>query len=238
MLEHYIAMVEQHCAADISAQILALNTRNRAASAQMDSIWRTVQTVDLLPCHEGFLGFLSYSISASSPYNVVEKYLDTIFRVHHARRPVLRDGVVHAFERINQSDVDHRRYFKAAGTYRLTLPPRLHERLAPLPFSGFNDEGYSYHLYLVMIDDPKGLAGFEAALTRLASDVPSVGGIVSELCDLAISFKQEGRDPGPILDVLAPFKTDNRRGRGVNGPGTGGAVNTCVLFTFRHLGYE
>lgn len=236
MLEHYIEMVEQRCAANIAVEIRALDMDRSETAPQIHTLSQTLGGGDANPCLEAYVGYLSCSINADTSAEVVNRYLNAAAAIDPSLRASLRDAVDSAYRQIDAAAVNQRQYFITAGIYRISLPNALHERLALMPLSPQSDESMYFHVYLVMMDDPKGLTGFRTALARSRSDVQITLELISALSNVAFFFKHETRDASAILTVLDPYRNDARRGKGVNGPGTGGAIQDTVRSLFKIFG--
>lgn len=236
MLEQYIEMVEQLCAANMAAEMRMLDMSQNEAGQQMHRIYQTLSTTDATSCLEAYVGFLSYSVTSKSPPQVLQSYMSAAIGVPAVQRAELQAAVGYAFQRIELLAPQHGLYFKTAGLYRIPLARSAHERFALMEFSGHTDPGYSYHLYLTLMEQPAGAEGFGRALARVQPDVDATANLASGLSSLAIMLKRENRDTTALLDVLAPLRDDTRRATGVNGPGSGPEVADLVRPVFKVLG--
>lgn len=238
MLEEYIQMVEQLCAANIAAEMRMLDMSQLEAGQQVHKIYQTLSTTDATSCLEAYVGFLSYSITPRTPPEVLQSYMGAAMGVPAAQRPALHEAVKYAYSRIEELAPQHGVYFKTAGLYRVPLSASAHERFALMGFSTHTDLGYSYHVYLTLMEQRLGPEGFRHALARVKPDVEATANLASGLSSLAVTLKREGRDATALLEVLSPLREDTRRATGVNGPGSGPAVADLVRPVFKVFGQQ
>ncbi|SFR65227.1 hypothetical protein [Litoreibacter janthinus] len=238
MLEHYIEMVEQLCAANIAAEMRMLDMSQLETGQQVHNIYQTLSTADATRCLEAYVGFLSYSVTPRTPPQVLQSYMGAAMGVPAEQRPELQEAVAYAFSRIEELTPQHGVYFKTAGLYRIRLGASAHEKFALMGFSNHTDLGFSYHVYLTLMEQPLGPEGFRLALARVQPDVEATANLASALSSLAVTLKREGRDATDLLKVLSPLREDNRRATGVNGPGSGPAVGDLVRPVFKVFGQQ
>lgn len=205
MLEEYMKMVEQICSPDIAAEVRAIDMAQEDSQSATHRISQALLGADKLDCFEAYVGYLAHGVDSRTAPGAIHEFLAAATAVPAERRPALKQAISRAYDQLAPDASNHKMYFNVAGLYLLPLVDEHSAEYSDAGFTDHTDPAMSYHGYLILIGDPKGLDGFNRALDVNNADIAIVFGLVSALSDLAIIMHREGRDVAPILNILKRY---------------------------------
>lgn len=228
MLEIFLAQMQQDCASQIVAETQALDIQAAGNGQTLFRLFQQISGGDAEACAAAYVGVLASSIDRRTPRDVTSAFMAAAIRLPPARRDDLAQTVAEAWTHIRYDEAVAKTYFEFAGLYRLAVPPEVDARYAAAPVSKHTDPAFAHRRYLLLVGDPHVEAEMEAILARASQDVDMLMGLVSGLVDTGLALRREGRDARSVRDLLEPFRQDDRRATGVNGPGSGGSISGLV----------
>lgn len=221
MLEQYALMLDQHCQREIAAEIRTIDLGDADESDRLHEIYQTFLKTKAVDCLQAYAGFVGWSMKDGAPREVVGRFMTIANSVSSENKDALRPAVERVFQLIEYPTVSFGLYFKTAGLFDVRFDESLHDWFKDASFTKHTDEAYAYAEYLVLIGHPGGVARFDAALTATEGDVHTMNGVLSGMSSLAGRMHHAGRDLKPMLNVMRRYLHDQRRGIGVDGPGSG-----------------
>lgn len=226
MLEHFIALMDENCTTQVVAEAQALNLQAEQSAQDIFRIFQNITQGDA--CVAAYAGYLAYKVdTTTSPY-AAATFLSVANRVELSHQKKLAEAMERAWPFIRFDEANAVNYFMFAGIYRLEVPEKVALRFANSPVTEHTDAAFAYHGYRMMVGDKNATATFEKSFEQANQDVDRLFGLISGLIDTGFALKRQGRDVTEIHALLRPYRDDNRRSTGVNGPGTGAAISDIV----------
>ncbi|ATG48565.1 hypothetical protein CEW89_13960 [Celeribacter ethanolicus] len=238
MLEAYWDLINQYCDQNIVAEVQTLEF------GQTEDVWKQDTAVNDVSrqlkndsqCLEAYVGYLAYSVNASTPAEVNNTFLDIALRLPLEKKAHFQKAMEWAYAHMTYAPRYSRLYFDVAGLYSIDLREKFHPKFEKAFFTDHTDEAFGYYQYLVSIDDPRGLARFDEISRRVEGDVNALFKVLNGLTEQLPSAEHSKMDVKAVLNILKRYKNDQRRIAGVYGPGTGPSLQEYLAPIFQIYG--
>ncbi len=163
-------------------------------------------------CLAGFLGHAMSNVKSSTDPEQVKTILSASLVVDDASRDSIRAELAELYDRISRDDLVPRVYFYPLMDYSIDRREQLDPQFEDARIATRDDPEWYYAVYLVSLGDERGLEMLDDVLTRTEQDVHNLNGMLISLAETP--FKA-------LRPFFERYAQDERRGIGVDGPGTG-----------------
>lgn len=226
-MEDYVTAMQNACPAGLGQELTSVDFDNSREFNRSSELMRKAEANE--DCAVAFARFLAVRYLTKRDLSTEVMLIGLALRLPETRRAEAAPEIRRALEAMTLSEQIAHGYFRALLFYGLDLRDRYAARFPGGSVTGADYLAMSYYKYLAELGDPDGLPELDRAAKRIEADQHALIGLLVEISDLRRADASY---------IFQRYLNDQRRGIGVNGPGSGPTVDMIAQRGLRAMEFQ